>query len=179
VFIYCAKTTQKHRVRINKLHKSLENQPIEMYCCYIQCLFKQVIDMLTNYIQTKIQQPVNDLISKEQALPHLTVSYDMDNYYSLLSHIAKDAEQRWILFIAPPGKPNTSFMQQSGILKNRIITVPQNKVDDHSQLLKSALKSGNYSTVITWLTDCDKTMQDQLTELAKKTDSTCFIYCTQ
>lgn len=135
--------------------------------------------MLTNYIQAKVQQPLCPSISNSNSVSNLTISYDLENYYSLLSHISKDYEQRWILFIAPPGKPNVTFLQQSGVHKNRIITLAQNKIGDHTELLKSALKSGNYSTVVTWLTDCDKTLKKELNELAETSESSCFIYCTQ
>ena len=96
--------------------------------------------MLTNYIQTKTQQVSCGTAASSNVLSNLTLSYDLNNYYSLLSHIAQDEEQRWILFIAPPGKPNATFLQQAGIHKNRIITLPQNKmadqlfVGDHSVL---------------------------------------------
>jgi cell division inhibitor SulA len=135
--------------------------------------------MLTNYMQEKTQQQTGSTIANRNTLPYLTLSYDLENYYSLLSHIAQDSEQRWILFIAPPGKPNVTFLQQAGIHKNRIITLPQNKISNHTDLLKSALKSGNYSTVVTWLTDCDKTLQDEINTLAVQADSRCFICCTQ
>lgn len=135
--------------------------------------------MLTNYMQTNPQHASANAIVPSNVLPCLTLSYDIENYYSLLSHIAQDVEQRWILFIAPPGKPNVTFLQAAGIHKNRIITLPQNKVGDHSELLKSTLKSGNYSTVVTWLTDCDSALQNELSELASESNSNCFVYCTQ
>ncbi|WP_435234555.1 SulA-like leucine-rich domain-containing protein [Psychromonas sp. PT13] len=135
--------------------------------------------MLTNYMQNNTQHTPASVIIPNNALPSLTISYDIENYYSLLSHITRDVEQRWILFIAPPGKPNVTFLQQAGIHKNRIITLPQNKIGDHSELLKSTLKSGNYSTVVTWLTDCDASLQNELSELALASNSKCFVYCTQ
>lgn len=127
--------------------------------------------------QTQLQtcKPIDNI----KALPYLTLSYDLENYYPLLSHISHDADQRWILFIAPPGRPNLTFLQQAGIHKNRIVTLPQSKIGNHTELLKAALKSSNYSTVITWLNDCDKTLQKEINDLADQSDSSCFIYCTQ
>ena len=135
--------------------------------------------MLSSYMQAKTQQQPSEGLTDVHNQSLFTLSYDLENYYSLLSHIAQDSEQRWILFIAPPGKPNVSFLQQAGIHKNRIITLPQNKIGDHAQVLKSALKSANYSTVVTWLTDCDKILQNELNTLAIQSQSRCFVYCTQ
>jgi len=135
--------------------------------------------MLTNYMQTTTPQASASTIVSHNVLPGLKISYDIENYYSLLSHIAQDVEQRWILFIAPPGKPNVTFLQAAGIHKNRIITLSQNKISNPSELLKSTLKSGNYSTVVTWLSDCDNSLQHELSALASESNSNCFVYCTQ
>ena len=135
--------------------------------------------MLTTYMQAQTQLQTCKPIDNIKVLPYLTLSYDLENYYSLLAHISHDADQRWILFIAPPGRPNLTFLQQAGIHKNRIVTLPQSKIGNHSELLKAALKSRNYSTVITWLSDCDKALQKEINALAAQSDSSCFIYCTQ
>ena len=135
--------------------------------------------MLTNYVQVKNQQQTCKPLSSIKLLPYLTISYDLENYYSLLSHISQDTDQRWILFIAPPGKPNFTFLQQAGIHKSRIITLPQSKITNQTELLKTALKSHNYSTVITWLTHCDKTLQNEINDLAAQSASSCFVYCAQ
>lgn len=134
--------------------------------------------MLTTYIQAQTQLQTCKPIDNIKVLPSLTLSYDLENYYSLLSHISQDSDQRWILFIAPPGRPNLTFLQQAGIHKNRIITLPQSKIGNHTELLKAALKSRNYSTVITWLSDCDKALQKEINDLAAQSDSRCFVYCT-
>lgn len=135
--------------------------------------------MLTNYMQVKTERLICKPIASSKVFPYLSLSYDLENYYSLLSHISQDPDQRWILFIAPPGRPNVTFLQQAGIHKNRIITLPQNKISNHTELLKAALKSRNYSTVVTWLSDCDKTLQNEINDLARSSGSSCFIYCTQ
>ncbi|MCW8996185.1 MAG: SulA-like leucine-rich domain-containing protein [Psychromonas sp.] len=134
--------------------------------------------MLRNYMPA-VQQQTGETIKSINVLPYLSISYDLNNYYSLLTHIAQDSDPRWILFIAPPGRPNFAFLQQAGIHKSRIITLPQNKIDDHTKLLKAALKSRNYATIITWVNDCDKTLQNELNDLAALSASNCFIYCTQ
>ena len=135
--------------------------------------------MFTNYTQRLTQQKTYKSAADTEIYPSLTLSYAPENYYSLLSHISQDPDQRWILFIAPPGRPNVTFLQQAGIHKNRIITLPQNKISNHTELLKAALKSRNYSTVVTWLSDCDKTLQNEINDLARSSGSSCFIYCTQ
>lgn len=132
--------------------------------------------MLVNYFQTETQQETRQATAD---FPYLTLSYDLENYYPLFSHIKQDMDQRWILFIAPPGKPNISFLTQAGVHKSRIITLPQSKINNHSELLKSALKSHNYSTVITWLTNCDRILENEINALAAQSDCRCFIYCTQ
>ena len=135
--------------------------------------------MLANYMQVKTQQQMDKAADNIQASACLTLSYDLENYYSLLSHIAQDTDQRWILFIAPPGKPNFTFLQQAGIHKNRIIVLRPNNMNNPTKLLKTALKSHNYSTVITWLTDCDKSLQNEINALSAQSQSCCFVYCTQ
>lgn len=150
------------------------------YCYCIQCFYIQVPTMLSNYVQVQAEiqkQPAYSL-AKFNAAPYLHLSYDLENYHTLLTHITKDQDPRWILFIAPPGKPNITFLQQAGIHKNRIITLPQNKINNQTALLKTALKSHNYATVITWLTHCDDTLQNEINELAAQSASSCFVYCT-
>lgn len=112
-------------------------------------------------------------------LPHLHLSYDLDNYHSLLTEITTNEDPRWILFIAPPGKPNFSFLQQAGIDKSRIITLAQSQINDPAELLKTALASNNYATVITWVKQCSKAFQEEINQLAEKSASRCFVYCAQ
>ncbi len=134
--------------------------------------------MLTTYMQAQTQQQTATTAAALDLLPYLTLSYDLENYYPLLTHIRQDSDQRWILFIAPPGRPNFAFLQQAGIHQKRIITLPQSKISDHAELLKAALSSRNYSTVITWLSDCDKALQNELHDLAQQSNSRCLVYCT-
>lgn len=113
------------------------------------------------------------------ALPYLHLSYDLDNYHSLLTAIATNEDPRWILFIAPPGKPNFTFLQQAGVQKSRIITLTQRQISDQNELLKTALASNNYATVITWVKQCSKDFQEEINELSAKSGTQCFVYCTQ
>lgn len=129
-------------------------------------------------VQAKIQKQTHDALINLNGSPYLNLSYDLENYHALLTHIAKAEDPRWILFIAPPGKPNFTFLQQAGIHKSRVITLPQSKISNQTELLKTALKSHNYSTVITWLTHCDNTLQNELNDLAAQSASCCFVYCT-
>lgn len=137
--------------------------------------------MLSSYVQvqTKIPKQTHDSLTSFNGSPYLNLSYDLENYHTLLAHITKDNDPRWILFIAPPGKPNFSFLQQAGINKSRIITLGQGKITDQSELLKAALTSNNYATIVTWLNECDQPLQDEINRLGEASNSTCFIYCAQ
>lgn len=127
----------------------------------------------------KVQEQSQDSFTLVKKPSSLTLSYDLENYHTLLTHIAQDDDPRWVLFIAPPGKPNATLLQQAGINKSRIICVPQSKVTDHVELLKTALSSDNYATVITWLKGCDEEEQSEISKLCAETNSKCFVYCTQ
>jgi cell division inhibitor SulA len=136
--------------------------------------------MLSNYMQAK--NKINSADNESQQLSHenyLNVSYNLANYHALLTHMNNDQDQRWILFIAPPGKPNFSFLQRSGIHKSRVLTLDAHKVKDSLTLLKSTLQSNNYSTVITWLSEIDKTLQRELQGYCKASSTNCFVYCKQ
>ncbi|MCG6201676.1 SulA-like leucine-rich domain-containing protein [Psychromonas antarctica] len=137
--------------------------------------------MLSNYVQlqAKIQKKTSNLLASFNTTPYLNLSYDLENYRALLTHITEDDDPRWILFIAPPGKPNFTFLQQAGIHKSRVITLAQNKITDPVALVKTALKSNNYATVVTWLKNCDQALLDEINELGEDSKSNCFIYCTQ
>ncbi|MFT7053633.1 MAG: cell division inhibitor SulA, partial [Psychromonas sp.] len=54
-----------------------------------------------------------------------------------------------------------------------------NKVKDSLTLLKSTLQSNNYSTVITWLSEIDKTLQAELRGYCQESRTNCFVYCKQ
>ncbi len=71
--------------------------------------------MLTNQMQINSQLTSLTTTSNYFQKSFLNVSYDLNNYHSLLSTIQEDDDPRWILFIAPPGKPNFSFLQAAGI----------------------------------------------------------------
>ncbi|HEY7866117.1 MAG TPA: SulA-like leucine-rich domain-containing protein [Psychromonas sp.] len=136
--------------------------------------------MLFNYMQAKNKtNSANNKLTPISSKNYLNVSYNLDNYHALLAHMNNDQDQRWILFIAPPGKPNFSFLQQSGIHKSRVLTLDANKVKDSLTLLKSTLQSNNYSTVITWLSEIDKTLQDELRGYCQESRTNCFVYCKQ
>lgn len=135
--------------------------------------------MLLNYMQKTNSNKQNfNSTTHFNELPYLHLSYDLDNYHSLLTEISSNKDPRWILFIAPPGKPNFTFLQQAGVQKSRIITLAQGRIEDPATLLKTALASNNYATVITWVKQCSKTFQEEINELAEKSGSRCFVYCT-
>ncbi|WP_372882609.1 SulA-like leucine-rich domain-containing protein [Psychromonas sp.] len=136
--------------------------------------------MLSNYLQAKNKSnSANTKPIQLNAKNYLTVSYDLENYHALLTHLNTDPDQRWILFIAPPGKPNFTFLQQSGIHKSRVLTLDANKVKDSLTLLKSTLQSNNYSTVIAWLNQTDIPLQNELQDYCRASQTSCFVYCKQ
>jgi len=137
--------------------------------------------MLTRYQQQSthsfnLNTPV---LQKSVSATRLTLSYDLNNYQPLLSHLQQDDDPRWILFIAPPGKPNVQFLQQAGINKSRIITLSQKQLDNPTQLFKDALASNNYAAVIHWVNHCDKSLIDEINQLTANSKTHCFVYCAQ
>ncbi|MEL0630514.1 hypothetical protein [Psychromonas aquatilis] len=107
------------------------------------------------------------------------VHYQENNYHSLLSHIQNQQDQGWILFLAPPGKPNTAFLKNAGIDKSRILMIDSSKVGDHLSLLSTLLTSDNYCTVVTWVDELTTTTRLLIEANASQTNTSCFIYCKQ
>ncbi len=117
--------------------------------------------------------------SSQAKKDRLTLGYDLNNYQSLLTHLQNSDDPRWILFIAPPGKPNFQFLQQAGINKSRVITLTQKQIGNSEKLFKQALSSNNYATVIRWVSRCDNTAIDEINQLTATSNTHCFIYCAQ
>ncbi|MCP4326708.1 MAG: hypothetical protein GY951_17505 [Psychromonas sp.] len=138
--------------------------------------------MLSRYQQQTNNNGFNVNVSRSKAkqqTERLTLSYDLNNYQPLLSHLQSSEDPRWILFIAPPGKPNFQFLQQSGINKSRIITLNQKQLDDPDKIFKDALASNNYAAVIHWVNNCDTALIDEINQLTAQTETHCFVYCAQ
>ena len=109
----------------------------------------------------------------------VNVHYQENNYQALLEHIQTGQDHGWILFLAPPGKPNTQFFQNAGIDKRRVLMIDSNKVRDNLSLLSTLLKSNNYCTVVTWVNELTETTRLTIEADAKSTNTSCFIYCKQ
>jgi len=109
----------------------------------------------------------------------VNVHYQENNYQALLEHIQTGQDHGWILFLAPPGKPNTQFFQNAGIDKSRVLMIDSNKVRDNLSLLSTLLKSNNYCTVVTWVNELTETTRLTIETDAKSTNTSCFIYCKQ
>jgi cell division inhibitor SulA len=109
----------------------------------------------------------------------LAISYDLNNYQPLLEHLQTSDDPRWILFIAPPGKPNFKFLKQAGIDKSRIITLTKKQLTDPDKIFKDALSSNNYAAVINWATQCDKPLINEINQLTHNSKTHCFVYCSQ
>lgn len=107
----------------------------------------------------------------------VNVHYQENNYQALLEHIQTGKDQGWILFLAPPGKPNTQFFQNAGIDKNRVLMIDSNKVGDNLALLSTLLKSNNYCTVVTWVNALSEALRLTIEADAQLTNTSCFIYC--
>ncbi|PKF60594.1 hypothetical protein CW745_13765 [Psychromonas sp. psych-6C06] len=120
--------------------------------------------------------------SVQQQVHHndrLTLSYDLNNYQALLSHLQESDDPRWILFIAPPGKPNFQFLQQAGINKSRIITLSSKQIKTPEKLFKEALASNNYAAVIRWVNSGEQPSVDEVNQLTERSKTHCFVYCAQ
>ena len=109
----------------------------------------------------------------------VNVHYQQNDYKALLEYIQNGEDQGWILFLAPPGKPNTAFFEQAGIDKKRVLMIDSTKVNDNLSLLSTLLKSNNYCTVVTWLNELTEQTRLTIEEDAKLTNTSCFIYCKQ
>jgi|GEM_PF-3437164 len=116
----------------------------------------------------------NDLVNPNSLV---NVHYQENNYQALLEHIQMGQDQGWILFLAPPGKPNTQFFQNAGIDKNRVLMIDSNKVGDNLALLSTLLKSNNYCTVVTWVNELSAALRLTIEADAQLTNTSCFIYC--
>jgi len=109
----------------------------------------------------------------------VNVHYQQNDYKALLDYIQNGEDQGWILFLAPPGKPNTAFFEQAGIDKSRVLMIDSSKVNDNLALLSTLLKSNNYCTVVTWLNEVSEKTRLIIEADAKSTNTSCFIYCKQ
>ncbi|MEG3755642.1 SulA-like leucine-rich domain-containing protein [Psychromonas arctica] len=109
----------------------------------------------------------------------VNVHYQENNYQNLLTHMQMGEDKGWILFLAPPGKPNTQFFQAAGIDKSRVLMIDSSKVDDQLTLLSNLLKSSNYCTVVTWVNELTEQTRSIIEEDAQQTNTSCFIYCNQ
>ncbi len=138
--------------------------------------------MLSSYPQQTINKPFKLNLSAQkigQTTERLTLSYDLNDYQPLLSHLQTSDDPRWILFIAPPGKPNLQFFLQAGIDKSRIITLHQKQLANPDKLFRESLSSNNYAAIIRWVNRCDKPLINEINQLTEDSNTHCFIYCTQ
>ena len=111
--------------------------------------------------------------------PLVNVHYQENDYQALLEYIQNGEDKGWVLFLAPPGKPNTTFFQQAGIDKSRVLMIDANKVENKLELLSTLLKSNNYCTVVSWVNDLSDQARLTIEMDAKSTNTGCFIYCKQ
>jgi len=109
----------------------------------------------------------------------VNVHYQENNYQALLEYIQNGEDHGWILFLAPPGKPNVQFFQNAGIDKSRVLMIDSSKIDDNLALLSTLLKSSNYSTVVVWVNELSTQALSRIKYDAEKTNTGCFVYCKQ
>lgn len=135
--------------------------------------------MLSTLIKTTKSNPylLHDDVQTPNTLVH--ISYEQNNYQALVEQLKNGKNYGWILFLAPPGKPSTSFFQQIGIDKSRVLMIDSSKVENNLEMLSTLLRSDNYCTVVTWTNELSKKMQSKIETDAKLTNTKCFIYCKQ
>ena len=109
----------------------------------------------------------------------VNVHYQENNYQALLEYIQTGEDQGWILFLAPPGKPNVQFFQNAGIDKSRVLMIDSSKIDDNLSLLSTLLQSNNYCTIVAWVNELSTQALSQIERDAEQTNTSCFIYCKQ
>lgn len=152
-----------------------------VYTVFLHTVLKGLF-MLSRHPEQTINNTIELNLTVQQAMQtsdRVTLSYDLNNYQPLLSHLQTSDDPRWILFIAPPGRPNLQFFLQAGIDKSRIITLNQKQLVDPKQLFKDALSSNNYAAVIRWVNECDKPLMNEIKQLTENSNTHCFIYCAQ
>jgi cell division inhibitor SulA len=134
--------------------------------------------MLSTLIKTAHSTPyfLQDTDTKTSLV---NVHYQENNYQALLEYIQNGEDHGWILFLAPPGKPNVQFFQNAGIDKSRVLMIDSNKVDDNLALLSTLLKSSNYNTVVVWVNELSAQARASIERDAEKTNTGCFVYCKQ
>jgi cell division inhibitor SulA len=138
--------------------------------------------MLSTLIKTTQTNPY--LLSDYETKPAIdnalvNVHYQENDYNNLLAHIQNGKKQGWILFLAPPGKPNAQFFQEAGIDKSRVLMIDSSKVENQLDLLSILLTSNNYCTVVTWVNELSEQTRTTIEADAKSTGTSCFIYCKQ
>lgn len=139
--------------------------------------------MLSTFI--KAAQAGNFLLDEEfnkfhnEATELLEISYQQNCVDTLLNHLNKRPQEGWILFLAPPGKPNTKLFEQAGIDKNRIIMIDANKVKNDLTMLSTLLKSKNYCTIVSWQNGLNEHQQEQIKMDCEESSTSCFIYSKQ
>jgi len=170
--------TLNHQISL----KYIQNSILLFYTVFIHTVFVQVVYMLSRYQQQANNNSFShsiESLSRNHSIGRLMLSYDLNNYQPLLSHLQTADDPRWILFIAPPGKPNFQFLQQSGINKSRVITLSQKQLTDPNKIFKDAISSNNYAAVIIWSNSCDKAMIDEINQLSVESKTVSFVYCSQ
>ncbi|TEW56178.1 hypothetical protein E2R68_03540 [Psychromonas sp. RZ22] len=136
-----------------------------------------MISTLIKTTQTNSYVLPNYDLKTAKANSLVNVHYQQNDYQALLAQLQNGNDQGWILFLAPPGKPNTQFFQQAGINKNRVLMIDSNKVNDNLALLSTLLQSNNYCTVVTWVNELSEEARSLIEKDAESTNTSCFIYC--
>lgn len=107
------------------------------------------------------------------------ISYDPNQpfvFNLLLPFLQQLASQpRWQLWIAPQYKLNRSWLERVGLPTNKIMQMPNISSEDAITKMEQALESGNFSTVLIWLSDVDEHIKARLQCAAEKGNSYGFI----
>lgn len=124
--------------------------------------------------QQNIGNDSNRIVSSTQ---WLNVQYQENNYQPLLTQMQQHEDNRWILFVAPPGKPSKQFLLQAGIDSARVLIIDSTKVNDKLSLLCTLLQSKNFATIVTWLPFLSPITEAQIKKEAALSHTHCHIYC--
>jgi|GEM_PF-3940848 len=84
-------------------------------------------------------------------------------------------QPRWQLWIAPQYKLNRSWLERVGLPTDKIMQMPNTSTEQAINKMEKALESGNFSTVLIWLSNIDEQTKYRLQSAAEKGNSYGFI----
>lgn len=90
----------------------------------------------------------------------------------LMPMLARLSQQkRWIVFMAPPTRPEVSALSAAGVNLSRILVIHPSKIKSALKTLAQALASGNCSAVLAWPKSLSQSQLQCLQQAAQKGDT--------